>query len=357
MSRINQICLERAITKICIDRRHHLDKRLRIDKNRQGGSSLSCLRTGLIVSIAILVFLFPYAAFAQQAGVTSPATGASVSGSIPIMGSAIIEPFQKYELHYKLEPSGDDAFIYFDGSTTQITSGQLGVLQAGAFAPGTYSIRLRVVKLDGNYAEYFAQNLSINQAAPAAVAATPTTSQLTVGSIGGVVTPTFTPPPTETPIPTATFTPAPQPTPAVGQVTQPQVQTNVVPTSTPLSTSTPVEVAAVIDVPVRNSDSSSSTENVVGDANSSTNTASTNTASESTSDGELSVVAEVASGAASTSGASASSSITRQLGETLAWNRLRTYFFVGMRYSATVMLIIALAFVGKRMFRWVRSQA
>ena len=367
MSRINRVYLEQAITKISIDKHLNLDKifyenKFCIDKNSNNKSSLNLSRLGLIISLVIFFFLFPHTLFAQQAGITSPATGASVSGSVPILGTAVIEPFQKYELHYKLEPNGDDAYIYFDGGTNQITSGQLGVLQAGAFAPGTYSIRLRVVKLDGNYAEYFAQNLSVNQAPPTAVVVAPTATLPTVGSIGAVVTPTptFTPPPsvpTLTPIPTLTFTPAPQPTPAVGQVTQPQVQTNILPTRTPLPTSTPVEVAAIIDAPDLNSDSSGGAEVIVSNADAAGNSAS-DSASDSVSDSALgnesSVVAEVAGGAQSASGSS--SSLTRQLGETLAFNRLQRYFFTGMRYSATIALLITLLFAGKRLFRWVRSQ-
>ncbi len=85
---------------------------------------------------------------------------------MPIIGTAVIDSFQKYELHYKQEPSGDDAYIYFTGGTTPIVGGQLGVWAAGGLPPGNYSIRLRVVKQDGNYAEYYAPNVSVNQAAP-----------------------------------------------------------------------------------------------------------------------------------------------------------------------------------------------
>ncbi len=130
-------------------------------------------------------------------------SGSSIAGDVPVMGTAVIDPFQKYELYYKLEPSGDDAYIYFTGGTSPVVNGQLGTLNAAAFAPGIYTLRLRVVKLDGNYAEFFTPNVSINQGP----AATPTPDESTE--------------PTPTPIPTATFTPAPQPTPAVGAVAQP----------------------------------------------------------------------------------------------------------------------------------------
>ena len=81
------------------------------------------------------------------------------------------------------------------GGTSPVVNGQLGTLNPAGFAPGIYTLRLRAVKLDGNYAEFFTPNISINQ--------------------GPVETPTPDEPtePTPTPIPTATFTPAPQPTP------------------------------------------------------------------------------------------------------------------------------------------------
>lgn len=284
----------------------------------------------------MFIFALPIKVSAQ-AGITSPATGGSANGAIPIFGTATIEPFQKYELHFKTQAEGDDGYKYFDGGTEQINNGQLGVLQAGGFAPGIYSIRLRVVKLDGNYAEYFAQNVSINQSSQSA--ATATTAGLTVGSLGAIATPTFTVEPTQTPIPTFTFTPAPQPTPIVGQVTQPQ--TNFAPTRTPVPTATPDQIAAAIEAPQVESNESVPDAVAVDNA-------------QSASSEQVSAVAEVAGNVQSGSGSG--SSITRRLGETLAFNRLRTYFLTGMRYSTAVILLIVLLFVGKRVLRWVRGQ-
>ncbi len=120
----------------------------------------------MLLSLAV----FPYAPLLAQdtPGISSPGPGAAINGDVPILGTAIIDSFQKYELHYKQEPSGDDAFIYFAGGTAPVVNGQVGVWSAGGLPPGVYSIRLRVVKADGNYAEYFAPNLSVNQAAPTA---------------------------------------------------------------------------------------------------------------------------------------------------------------------------------------------
>ena len=62
-----------------------------------------------IVLALILLPMFPMAqpVYAQgQSGVTSPASGAAVNGDVPILGTAVIEPFQKYELYFKQELEG-----------------------------------------------------------------------------------------------------------------------------------------------------------------------------------------------------------------------------------------------------------
>ncbi len=174
------------------------------------GFTPAAARLALTAAMALLAVcgalwaLAPAAVRAQDSsGISSPGPGAAINGDVPIIGTATIDPFQKYELHYKQEPSGDDAYIYFAGGTSPVVNGQLGVWQAGGLPAGTYTLRLRVVKADGNYAEFYIPNITVNQGA--AVPSVTATSALT---------------PTATP----TFTPAPQPTAVVGQVTQPQVE-------------------------------------------------------------------------------------------------------------------------------------
>jgi hypothetical protein len=255
----------------------------------------------VMLSIGLLQRV-PLLAQGAQPGITSPAPGSSVSGDVPVFGTAVIEPFQKYELHYKLEPSGDDAYIYFTGATSPVIDGQLGVWQASALAPGTYSVRLRVVKNDGNYAEYYAPNLSVN------VGASSADTELTPTPTSDV--------PTPTPIPTATFTPAPQPTPAVGQVEQP-----------------PLEQPPAESQSVAMADQSSPSE------------------PESAAD-----TTDIVSLAPADTGASASASLTRELGEALSLARLRTEFLNGVRMSAALLLGVAALYTGKKLFSWVWTQ-
>lgn len=264
------------------------------------------IATLMIIMAGGHLFQSPTAIAQSEPGITSPAAGSSVSGAFPVMGTAVIEPFQRYELYIKQEPNGDDAFVYVSGGTQPITNGQLGVIDSNAFAPGTYSIRLRVVKLDGNYAEYFAPNISFNQGP----APTPTSSE-----------------PTPTPIPTATFTPAPQPTPIVGQVTQPEIETDGIPTPTP--------------APVVAADSNSSGDSAAGSDGETTDT--------STSSNESLTGASLPGNEPSVT--EEDSSITNQLGEAIGIDRLRGQFYTGMRYSAFAFILVGLLFLAKALIR------
>jgi hypothetical protein len=246
-----------------------------------------------------------------QSGITSPAPGSTLTGDVPIIGTAVIDPFQKYELHYKLEPSGNDAFVYFDGSTSSVTNGQLGIWRAAALPAGTYSLRLRVVKQDGNYAEFFAPNLTVNSGP----APTPTPS-----------TPTETPTPST---PTPTFTPAPSATPNVGAVQQPQLDQAATPT--------PAVVAAAPSDP--------NAAAPVGEA-----------AAPVVQPGDLAAgQASAAAGVVVAEPATASSA-TRELGQALSLDRLRSAFYRGVRISAAVFLAAIALYAGKRTFDWARRR-
>ncbi|MEZ4680672.1 MAG: hypothetical protein R2932_41300 [Caldilineaceae bacterium] len=272
-------------------------------KNRRRYRAPTVFLVGLLLLVAGVAY--PIRLFAQnQSGITAPVSGNSVSGDVIVTGTATIEPFLRYELYYKLEPSGDDAYIYFDGGTSPVFNGQLGIWRTSTLAPGVYSIRLRVVKTDGNYGEFIASNLSLNvnqEPTP-----TPTSSE-----------------PTPTPIPTVTFTPAPQPTPIVGQITQPQLE-GAVPTNTP----------GLVLAP----------------------TADPATANNNSGNGETITFEDQPNSAGDGAAGTASGSFTRQLGEAVAIDRLREYFVNGMQISAAIVLAATVLLFGKRLFIWVWTQ-
>jgi len=257
----------------------------------------------IVVGTLLLIGITP-SSIQAQSGITSPAGGSTISGDVPIIGTAVIEPFQRYELYYKLEPSGDDAYIYFDGGTNQVTNGQLAIWRTANLAPGTYSIRLRVVKADGNYGEFFARDLVVSQ--NAGPTPTPTSSE-----------------PTPTSIPTTTFTPAPQPTPIVGQITQPQVEGDA-----PIlaATATSGGLAVVI-------------------------TGTTGGISITTGENGGALL-----DAAGPTPQAVTTSFTRDLGEAVGLNRLRSFFVTGIRLSATLILGCVVLLAGKRLFGWLWTQ-
>ena len=261
----------------------------------------------LALLVTMLAVSLPSSTYAQnQSGITAPAAGAPVTGDVAIIGTAVIEPFRSYELYYKLEPSGDDAYIYFGGGTNQVINGQLGIWSTGDLAPGTYSLRLRVVKTDSNYDEKFAYNLVVNQQPPTP-SATPTSSE-----------------PTPTSIPTATYTPAPPASASIGQVGQPEVEDGLVlPTNTPAAVAGAVDAGAVAAPPAADAGAAEAPLTVI-DGNAA------NTTIDDT----------------------ATSSLGRDLGEALSIDRMRTRFFSGVRISAALFLAAFAIFAGKRIFDW-----
>ncbi len=270
----------------------------------------------LLVFVALATILQVSLVHAQNAsGITSPAGGVPISGDVIIQGTAVIEPFQKYELAYKKEPSASDAFSYFDGGTSPVVNAALGIWRTNGFEPGVYTLRLRVVKLDGNYDEFFAANILVGQV----IAAEPTPTETPAES------PTSSEP-TPTPIPSSTFTPGPTNTPAIGEVIQPQISED------PLQpTPTPQSVAVVVDAnPSASGDSSGV---IVNPENSTTGEQSAGLLPSQSSSGSVGAI-----------------------GQALSLERLRDEFWRGVRYSAAF-CIIGLALVASRqIYDWSRRR-
>lgn len=186
------------------------------------GVTAGCL-AGIVLMIAAV-----QAALAQPQGqITSPRDRASVRGLVPIEGSATHPQFQKYEVHYGPEPNPGEQWVPIGGSpfTVQVVQGRLGLWDTTLIPDGIYSLRLRLVRLDGNYDEYYVRGIQVVNARP-----------------------------TETPTPAETATPAPPtPTPsrtptvviAVPTVASPTPR----PTNTPLPTASPITTAEPPDLP------------------------------------------------------------------------------------------------------------
>jgi hypothetical protein len=182
------------------------------------------LLAALLLAIALLRGLPTGAA----AAIASPRDRASVRGQVPIEGAAADPSFQKYEIHYGPEPNPGDQWTPIQGSpfTVPVVQGRLGLWDTTVIPDGTYSLRLRTVRLDGNYDEFFVRGIQVVNARPTDTpipAATPTSAG-----------------PTRTPAPTATVVVA---VPTVASPTP-------LPTETPLPTDTPEPTSVPVELPL-----------------------------------------------------------------------------------------------------------
>lgn len=149
--------------------------------------------------------------------ITSPQNNAIVRGQVPILGSATHPQFQFYKVEVAREPVlGDESYgIVGAIHEEQVVDGQLELWDTTQVPEGSYTLRLRVVRVDGNYSEYSLVQVVVANAQP-----------------------TETPTSAETPTPTITPTPLP-PTPTI-VIEQPALPTGAatpVPTRvTPLPT-------------------------------------------------------------------------------------------------------------------------
>ena len=256
--------------------------------------------TILVLALVSALWMPAPSALAQSGpGITSPGTGSSVRGSVPVRGTASNDSFARYELYFKQEPSGDESYIWFTGNTSQVFDGELGTWQTGDLAPGTYTLRLRIVRPDGNYGEVFARDLRVNLEAP-----TPTPTETPTG-------------PTPTPIPIDTPTPITQPTPVVVSVTQPDL-------AEPTPTATPELVAL---------------------GNSGSNSGDSQPAASGSSQVEQAADAP-----------SEGNAITRELGAAISLDRLGERFFTGARWAGGIFLIVFAVFAAKRLIQWASAR-
>jgi hypothetical protein len=161
----------------------------------------------------------------DQAVITAPQNNAVVRGQVAILGSATHPQFQFYKVEFAREPVVGEAWTIIGAiHQQQVTDGQLETWDTSQLPDGSYTLRLRVVRLDGNYSEYSVVQVVVANAQPTE---TPTPA-VTATSKPPTVTPTALPPtPTiviEQPVMTNTLT-----------ITSPAVAVTRSPLPTPIS--------------------------------------------------------------------------------------------------------------------------
>lgn len=119
--------------------------------------------------------------WAQAAnGIAQPGSGETVSGVVMVTGTAVHPDYLRYELAFRNVSSPTADWIVFAEGREPVSQGTLAVwdttvgrdIGAPVFPDGLYQLRLRVVRTDYNYDEYFAANLVVANDGPTP---TPTT--------------------------------------------------------------------------------------------------------------------------------------------------------------------------------------
>lgn len=194
---------------------------------------LICLLGGLLLVVGLL----RETALAQsdQNGISQPEPGAVLAGRVIVQGTATDASYLRYELAFWQESNPDAGWIVFAEGDQPVINGTLAVwdttvghqINAPVFPDGRYQLRLRVVRTDYNYNEYYVTNLTIanSEATPTATPTVEGDDQPAADDGTGFGTPSATQPqaPTSTalfqpltPLPSLTPFPTltPQPTPA-----------------------------------------------------------------------------------------------------------------------------------------------
>jgi hypothetical protein len=123
----------------------------------------------MVLALALLLGLSGAVRAQAQNGITSPRLGDTLAGIVLIEGTATDPAFLRYELAF----SRGGEWIVFAGGGREVQQGTLAVWDttvgypgAPVFPDGTYELRLRVVRQDYNYDEYFVRNLNLANSQP-----------------------------------------------------------------------------------------------------------------------------------------------------------------------------------------------
>jgi hypothetical protein len=123
----------------------------------------------LVLSLFIFLGIWHVPVQAQtQNGFTAPVEGDVLSGIVIVEGTAADSSFLRYELAFRHETGPNSDWIVFAQGDQPVINGTLAVWDTTVgsstnrvFPDGRYQLRLRVVRQDFNYDEYFVSNLTI----------------------------------------------------------------------------------------------------------------------------------------------------------------------------------------------------
>jgi hypothetical protein len=156
-----------------------------------------------VIGLAVFIVLPAQAQDQGVAVIITPLEGATVSGSVAILGTATHPQFERYELAFAYNANPTDTwFSLQDPVQTQVVNDVLGRWDTTGVTDGVYTLRLRVYAADRAVTESLVRGVKVQNATPAPP--TPTAPAVTAPPPANVAsaTPVIVLPPTSTPRPT-----------------------------------------------------------------------------------------------------------------------------------------------------------
>ena len=89
----------------------------------------------------------------QQNGIYTPRSGSWINGVVDFVGTAVASDLRRWELHFS--PAGADNWSFIVSSEQPVINGLLATLDLSRVNRGHYDFRLRVVRGDLNYDDFF----------------------------------------------------------------------------------------------------------------------------------------------------------------------------------------------------------
>ncbi len=124
----------------------------------------------LLVCLLLLSALPLLAARPMQQGsqgvIQSPQSNAIVRGTVTIVGSATLPDFQFYKVEWGRGANQTEWQIIGDTIPTPVVNGALVQWDTTTVPDGVYTLRLHVVKQDGNYLEFYARQIVVANKRP-----------------------------------------------------------------------------------------------------------------------------------------------------------------------------------------------
>lgn len=149
--------------------------------------------------------------------IVEPKPDAAVRGVVQIVGTATHPQFQKYQIYFAPWPiPSDNSWAWISEAFSQQPLGLLGTWDSRTVPDGAYALRVRVVKMDGNYLDSDPRRVLVVNTrplpSPTPIATdtpvpAPTVARPTPTTVIEVLPPAETPTPEPTPTPELEITP------------------------------------------------------------------------------------------------------------------------------------------------------